>query len=149
MLLTASTHKDRLLDDVDYYRRLYKRHVQGALVRSGACLFMWLVAWVALFIGVIESNHFTGVSISILYLILINPPTLWVMKKLTDRRLIELCSLVINGSGNFRIYRHYLFPGRNGGRLSHSHVRGADYLCRGRRSEKIDICDNLSLRHLL
>ena len=56
---------------------------------SGASLFMWIAAWVALLLGAIQSNHFMGVSISILYLILINPPTLWVLKKLSDRRLIE------------------------------------------------------------
>ena len=82
--------------DSDYCKRLYRRHVQGALVRTGASLFMWIAAWVALLFGAIQSNHFTGVSISILYLILINPPTLWVLKKLTDRRLIELFSLLIN-----------------------------------------------------
>jgi signal transduction histidine kinase len=82
--------------DADYCKRLYRRHVQGALVRIWASLFMWIAAWVALLFGAIRSNHFTGVSISILYLILINPPTLWVLKKLTDRRHIELFSLLIN-----------------------------------------------------
>jgi signal transduction histidine kinase len=57
---------------------------------------MWIAAWVALLFGAIQSNHFMGVTISILYLILINPPTLWVLKKLFDRRLIESFSLLIN-----------------------------------------------------
>jgi signal transduction histidine kinase len=96
MLLLHSTDKDKPQDDADYYRRLYKRHVQGALVRCGACLFMWLVAWSALFTGVIGSNHFAGISLSILSLILINPPTLWVLKQVRDTRLFELLSLGIN-----------------------------------------------------
>jgi len=93
---TVSKHKDMPSIDPDYFRRLYRRHFQGALVRSGASLFMWISAWVALLSGAIQSSHFTGVTISILYLILINPPTLWILKKLTDRRLIELFSFLIN-----------------------------------------------------
>ena len=81
----------------EYFSRLYKRHVQGALVRSGASLFMWIVAWIALVFEAIQPVHFKGVSISIIFLILINPPTLWVLKKLTKRRLIEIFSLLING----------------------------------------------------
>ena len=96
MSLIFSNPKEMPFSEADYCRRLYRRHVQGALVRSGASLFMWIAAWVSLFFGAIQSNHFTGVTISILYLILINPPTLWVLKKLTDRRLIELFSLLIN-----------------------------------------------------
>lgn len=96
MSLIFSNPKEMPFSEADYCRRLYRRHVQGALVRSGASLFMWIAAWVSLLFGAIQSNHFTGVTISILYLILINPPTLWVLKKLTDRRLIELFSLLIN-----------------------------------------------------
>jgi hypothetical protein len=75
MMNTISKHKDKPSIDPDYYRRLYKRHFQGALIRCGASLFMWIAAWVALLLGAIQSSHFTGVTISILYLILINPPT--------------------------------------------------------------------------
>jgi len=96
MMNTVSRNNDKPLIDPDYYRRLYRRHFQGALIRCGASLFMWIAAWVALLLGAIQSSHFTGVSISILYLILINPPTLWILKKLTDKRLIALFSLLIN-----------------------------------------------------
>ena len=96
MPLIYSNPKEMPFSEADYCRRLYRRHVQGALVRSGASLFMWIAAWVSLLFGAIQSTQFTGVTISILYLILINPPTLWVLKKLTDRRLIELFSLLIN-----------------------------------------------------
>ena len=96
MTVTLSNHKNTPSDHAEYRKRLYRRHVQGALIRSGASLFMWLVAWVALIFDVLQSIHFTGISISIVYLILINPPTLWVLKKLSDRRQIELLSLMIN-----------------------------------------------------
>ena len=97
MLLAFSNHNEVLLADAEYFSRLYKRHVQGALVRSGASLFMWIVACLSLFFEAIQTVHFKGVSISIIFLILINPPTLWVLKRLTDRRLIEFFSLLING----------------------------------------------------
>ncbi|MGD8972270.1 MAG: ATP-binding protein [Desulfobacterales bacterium] len=96
MKITVSKHKDMPSTDADYYCRLYRRHFQGALIRSGASLFMWIAAWVSLVFGAIQSIHFAGVTISIIYLILINPPTLWVLKRLTDRRLIKFFSLLIN-----------------------------------------------------
>ena len=96
MKITVSKHKDMSSLDADFYSRFYRRHFQAALVRSGASLFMWIAAWVSLFFGAIQSIHFEGVTISIIYLILINPPTLWVLKRLTDRRLIKLFSLLIN-----------------------------------------------------
>ena len=96
MIVTVSKHKSMPPIDAEFHRKLYRRHFQSAVVRSGACLFMWASAWVALFFGAIQSYHFTGITISILYLILVNPPTLWILKKITDRYLIELFSLLIN-----------------------------------------------------
>ena len=96
MSFSLSNPKDMSLIDADYYHRLYKRHVQGALVRSGASIFMWMVALIALFFGVIQSFHFIGVSIAILFLILINPPTLWVLKRIINRSHIEWFSILIN-----------------------------------------------------
>ncbi len=51
-------------------------------MRSGASLIMWLFAWAAYAIDVISSGHFIGVSLAVLYLIAINPPTLWVLKRI-------------------------------------------------------------------
>jgi len=36
--------------DADYFKNLFRTHVQGAFVRSGASVFMWLVA-LAAFLG--------------------------------------------------------------------------------------------------
>ena len=94
---TLSNHHHVPSVNADYYSRLYRRHAQGAIVRSGASLFMWITAWVALLLGAIQSIHFTGVTISIIYLILMNPPTLWVLKKISDRHHIQFFSLLING----------------------------------------------------
>ena len=80
----------------DQQAKLFKRHVQGAYVRSGASLFMWLCAFAAFLTGMIKINHLLGVSFSIVYLILINPPTLWFLKKISTRRFYALFSILIN-----------------------------------------------------
>ena len=97
MLLISPDLDEKLLDDAEYFRRLYRRHVQGALVRSGASLFMWIVAWISLILEAIQPVHLKGVTISIIFLILINPPTLIILKRLTERNHIKIFSLLING----------------------------------------------------
>ena len=44
----------------------------------------------------IDVSSYEGISYSVLYLILINPPTLWVMKRLNKKTLFSLVSLTIN-----------------------------------------------------
>ena len=80
----------------DQHKKLYKRHIQGALVRSGASFFMWLFALVAFLIGSIEEKHLVGISICVVFLIVLNPPTLWILKRSKHRRRFEHVSLVIN-----------------------------------------------------
>jgi signal transduction histidine kinase len=80
----------------DQRATLFKRHLLGAYVRSGASLFMWLCAFAAFLVGMIKINHLLGVSFSIGYLILINPPTLWILKKISRRRFYEIFSIFIN-----------------------------------------------------
>ena len=75
---------------------LFKRHLQGALVRSGASLIMGLFAVIAFYIGSIKPHHLAGVGFSILFLILINPPTLWILKKIKSRLVYRYFSLLIN-----------------------------------------------------
>ena len=77
-------------------KKLYKRHFQGALVRSGASLLMWLFALVAFLAGSIQEKHLIGISLSVVFLICINPPTLWLLKHSIGRRRFEYVSLVIN-----------------------------------------------------
>ncbi len=80
----------------EYYSRLYRKHFQGALVRSGASLIMWLFAWAAYAIDVIGVGHFIGVSLAVLYLIAINPPTLWVLKRIARPHQLANFSTLIN-----------------------------------------------------
>jgi len=80
----------------DYAEILYRRHLQGAIVRSVASVFMWLFALAAYLANIIKLNHFTGISLSVLFLVLINPPTLLLLKHITNMRLYKYGSLLIN-----------------------------------------------------
>ncbi|MBW1944824.1 MAG: hypothetical protein JRJ51_18600, partial [Deltaproteobacteria bacterium] len=80
----------------DYLEVLYRRHFQGALVRSGCSLAMWLFALAAFIAGIIGQRNFAGISLATLFLILINPPTLLIIKSITHRLWYKYCSLFIN-----------------------------------------------------
>ena len=80
----------------DQVKKLYKRHFQGAIIRSGASLFMWLFALVSFLVGSIQENHLFGISLSVVYLICINPPTLLILKRTISRQRFEYVSLLIN-----------------------------------------------------
>ena len=89
-----SQSQDRLSSK--YFEMLFKRHLQGALIRSGASLLMGLFAVIAFYMGSIKSHHLAGVGFSILFLILINPPTLWILKRIKSRLVYRYFSLLIN-----------------------------------------------------
>jgi PAS domain S-box-containing protein len=80
----------------DYLAKLYKRHYQGALVRSGASVAMWLFALAAFLAGTIQTVHFTGMTLAVIYLIAINPPTLFLLKRITNISSYMYASLLIN-----------------------------------------------------
>jgi len=82
--------------DAYHTRTLFRRHVQGALVRSGASLFMWVFALAAFLEGHIAKHQMEGVSASVAFLILINPPTLWLSKRTTQINLYQYLTLMIN-----------------------------------------------------
>jgi hypothetical protein len=80
----------------DYLEILYRRHFQGALVRSGASVIMWLFALVSFLARVIDMSQFKGITLSVGYLILMNPPTLLLLKRITHMHLYRYASLLIN-----------------------------------------------------
>jgi len=80
----------------DSVEKLYGQHFQGALVRSGASVVMWVFSLAAYHTGTIKINHFTGITLSVLYLILINPPTLLLLKHIRNIHLYKYGSLLIN-----------------------------------------------------
>ena len=77
--MTDQRDQDREATRTTDLAHIYKRHVQGALVRSGASVIMWFCGWVAYYIGDIRDENFAGMSGAVLYLILLNPPTLWIL----------------------------------------------------------------------
>ena len=91
-------HRDREQTNnlTDNLALIYKRHVQGGIVRSAASFFMWCSSWIAYQYGLIRVEHFTGVSFAVLYLILFNLPTLWILKHINNMRLFGYFSLFIN-----------------------------------------------------
>jgi len=65
-------------------------------VRAGACFFMWLVALIAYCVDVIGQPNFIGVSIADLCLITMNPPALWVLKRIRHPLYLSMISTAIN-----------------------------------------------------
>ena len=80
----------------DRLKRLFRKHLQGAFVRSGASLFMWLFVLISFFYDTIHLDTFKGVSASVSFLILMNVPTLWVLRSITKRQLYRYFSLFIH-----------------------------------------------------
>ena len=80
----------------DDLAHVYKRHVQGAIIRSGASVVMWCSGLIAYQIGLIRIENFTGASFAVLYLILFNLPCLWILRQITNKRLFSYFSLFIN-----------------------------------------------------
>jgi signal transduction histidine kinase len=81
----------------DPFNRLYNKLVHGAKVRSGASLIMWFAALAAYHLNVLDFYALLGISLAILYLVLINPPTLWIFRRLKAKNHLIYFSLVING----------------------------------------------------
>lgn len=68
-----------------YLQYLYKRHRRAAFVRAGTSILMWLSAVAAYGLGFIHTHNFISDSVAVLYLILMNPPLLWVLKRIESR----------------------------------------------------------------
>jgi hypothetical protein len=86
---------DSTLPDA-FRAKLYRIHVQGAIVRSVGSLIMWLFAVFAFWIDDIQVSHFIGTSCSILFLVLISPPTLFLLKRTVRKKVYANLSLFIN-----------------------------------------------------
>jgi signal transduction histidine kinase len=94
--MMAIPNQPRSVRDADYSQILFRRHAQGALVRSGASLFMWVCALIAFLEGHIRKDQMAGISASVAFLILMNPPSLWLLKRMTQINLCRYLSLIIN-----------------------------------------------------
>jgi hypothetical protein len=95
----ATIQDDDMTDNIlsDAFRaQLIKIHRQGAIVRSVASLTMWLFALLAYWLDQIQYPNFIGISCSVLLLILINPPTLFILKRIGRANIHANFSLFIN-----------------------------------------------------
>ena len=79
-----------------YRKTVYRRHFQGAVIRSAASVVLWVFALLAFITGNIRGNHFWGITFCVFYLVLINPPTLLLFRYLRRRRHVPALSLTIN-----------------------------------------------------
>jgi len=75
---------------------LNKKHFQGALVRSGANLFMLFLLWLSLFFQAISPYKVTGIFYSVMVVVVINIPFLAILKRVRKRWIYELISLLLN-----------------------------------------------------
>ncbi len=76
--------------------RLNKTHVQGAFVRSGGSILIWLLTLAAYCYGVISKTSFEGASIVNAYIILMNIPMLALLRRIRGKVLYEQFSFLIN-----------------------------------------------------
>ena len=76
--------------------RLNKTHLQGAFVRSGASVFIWLLTFIAYRYGIISKVSFEGASIINAYIILMNIPLLAILSRIRRKVLYEQFSFLIN-----------------------------------------------------
>lgn len=95
-MTVPNPYRNHSAPDAGYPKVLFRRHVQGALVRSGASMFMWVCALVAFLEGHLRKDQITGVSVSVLFLIMMNPPALWLLKRIVRVNLSRVLSLFIN-----------------------------------------------------
>ena len=76
--------------------QLYKVHLQGAYIRTGSCLFIWLIILCSFFLGIIQYGNFLGLTACIIFIIAINPPTLILLKRIRNKRIYFATSVFIN-----------------------------------------------------
>jgi signal transduction histidine kinase len=75
---------------------LYRWHRRGAFVRSWASLAMWLSALGAYGFGLIRLDNLISDTLAVSCLILMNPPALWVFKRIRSRSSAERFGIFIN-----------------------------------------------------
>lgn len=87
--------QEHLLSE-DYRATLYKIHVQGAFVWSAISAAMWLFALFAFWFEDIQASNFIGITAAVLFIVLMNPPTLFTLKRIANRKTYANFSLFIN-----------------------------------------------------
>ena len=80
----------------DYWYKLYKSHIQGALVRVIGSIFLWILFLTVFLLHVIDRSSFYGTSLSIVFIILINPFVLYALRHAKSKKAHKTISLITN-----------------------------------------------------
>ena len=74
----------------------YRRHREGALVRSVASVLMWITAIPAYQVGILDGTQFRGISAAVAYLVAMNVPLLWLAGRLRSKNALEFLSITFH-----------------------------------------------------
>lgn len=77
-------------------KRMKPYIVQGAIIRLVSSLCMWLFALFAFWVDEIQTSHFIGISCSVLFLALIGPLALFILKRITRNNTFANFGLFIS-----------------------------------------------------
>jgi len=80
----------------DYTKPIYQRQAQAAKVRSIGGFIMWSTALTAYLLDVINFDNFAYASIAVLYMIFINPPALWILKRIKNTNFADFFTYFIS-----------------------------------------------------
>ena len=94
-LVHEQDHDRRFLKP-EQLERLFKTHLRGAFVRSGAGVIVWAFTLVAFFYGAIDRNAIEGASAVIACIMLMNIPMLAILSRVKRRLCYEYLSLIVN-----------------------------------------------------
>jgi len=78
--------------------KVYRRHREGALVRSGASLLMWISAIPALKVGILDGVQFRGITLAVAFLVAMNIPLLWFARLCRSRLAYECLSIAAHAA---------------------------------------------------
>ncbi len=75
---------------------LYRRHLQGAIVRCSAIVGIWFLLLISWVFRSIDTPSFIGISVTGAAVIFFNIPFLWGLKRIVRKRMFEAYNLTIN-----------------------------------------------------
>ena len=130
--------------------RLNKTHLQGAFVRSGASIFIWLLTFIAYRYGIISKVSFEGASIiNGLHHLDEYPPACDTEPHQDERSLYEYFSFLINVLEIFGYTGFIYFAGGFQVHLSDPDLCSNDLLCRGTGPHAVSVLSwQVSARYL-
>ena len=94
MAVKNPLNKDSATDSL--HEMLYEKHLRGAYVRAGSSAAMWLLAFFSYLTDMLNLVQFVGISTAVIYLIVINPPALWIFKRIKKKPAYKFFSFLIN-----------------------------------------------------